>query len=80
METLYTDTQDYSSATNATLTAIEPAIGQFGSRLSLTPAPSANSYSITVTSKGAGGHTFTIARDAQGVVSRSCGHGCTGSW
>src|SRR4051812_39847801 len=80
METLYTDTQDYSTASNTTLTAIEPAIGQFGARLTLTPVPTTNSYTITVRSKGAGAHTFTIARDAQGVVSRSCGNGCTGSW
>jgi type IV pilus assembly protein PilA len=80
METYYTDNQDYSGATVASLTTIEPAIGQFASRLSLTPVPGTNTYSIVVTSRGAGAHKFTIARDATGVVSRTCSNNCTGSW
>jgi type IV pilus assembly protein PilA len=80
METYYTDHQDYTGANASTLTAIEPAISQFSGRLALNPAPNNNSYTITVTSRGSGAHTFTIARDGSGNVTRSCGNGCSGSW
>jgi type IV pilus assembly protein PilA len=79
LETLYTDKQDYSiPGGNADLEAIEPAIKQFSARLAVTAAK--DNYTITVTSKGSGGHTFTITRTATGDVTRTCGNGCSGSW
>src|SRR5919197_1608844 len=80
METYYTDNQSYAGVNSSTLQTIEPAISQFAGRLALTPAPTSNTYSVTVTSRGSGAHTFTIARDATGNVTRSCGNGCSGSW
>jgi type IV pilus assembly protein PilA len=79
LETLYTDKQDYSiPGGNADLEAIEPAIKQFSSRLAVTAAK--DNYTVTVTSKGSGAHTFTITRTATGDVTRTCANGCTGSW
>jgi type IV pilus assembly protein PilA len=71
METYYTDKQTYAGAEAAdVLTTIEPAIGNFEDRLDL-GEPTADGYSITVTSRGSGENTFTIA-NADGVVTRSC--------
>jgi type IV pilus assembly protein PilA len=78
METYYTDNQNYTSADKSAVETIEPAIKQFDARLAITPG--ANTYSVVVTSRGSGAHTFTIARDATGNVTRSCGNGCSGSW
>jgi type IV pilus assembly protein PilA len=78
METYYTDKQAYTT-TLSDLTAIEPAIKQLGTRVSIAGG-STTAYTIVVTSKGSGAHTFTIDRNATGDVTRTCGNGCTGSW
>jgi type IV pilus assembly protein PilA len=70
METLYTDTQDYTTGTVAVLKGIEPALGQLGSRLSATPA--AGTYTVTVQSKAGNGRTWNIVRTAAGVTNRTC--------
>ena len=75
METYYTDHQNYTGANVAAVEAIEPAIKQFEDRLAITPG--ADTYTITVTSKGSNHHTFTIGRDASGNVTRG---GTGGSW
>jgi type IV pilus assembly protein PilA len=81
LETLYTDDQSYATATVVRLVAIEPAVGQLGTRLTLSPVPGVNTYSINVTSKGSGAHVYTIARSAAGVVTRTCSNGCSvASW
>ena len=87
METLYTDEQDYSSATTAgTLTNIEPALGASQNKSVLTvDSASKDAYQLTVKANGTN-NTFTVAKDANGVVTRSCTtkgkYGCpqSGSW
>jgi type IV pilus assembly protein PilA len=86
METLYTDTQDYSTGTVTALVGIEPALSQLGTRLTTTPA--AQNYVINVTSKGTNARHWIITRDTAGNVTRTCtGTGCptiptgaTSSW
>jgi type IV pilus assembly protein PilA len=82
METYYTDRQAYTTGATASsdLIAIEPAIQQFASRMTVAPSAPAGGYIITVQSRGSGQHTFTITRDSTGNVTRSCANGCTGSW
>jgi len=64
VESCYADDQDYTNcATVATLTAA-------GLPLITTATGNTNTYSVTATSKS--GNTFSIARDAAGVVSRTC--------
>src|SRR3954466_4503876 len=60
LETLYTDTQSYSTGTVAVLKGIEPALAQLGSRLSTTPA--AGTYTVTVQSKAGNGRNWNIVR------------------
>ena len=83
METYYTDEQTYAGQTAATLKTIEPAIGSGKS----TPAVSAatvDSWTVTSTSKT--GNVFSIAKAADGTVTRSCTatskYGCpsSGNW
>jgi type IV pilus assembly protein PilA len=70
METLYTDTQDYSTGTVANLVAIEPALGQLSTRFTTTPA--AATYTVSVKSKANNPRTWSIVRDAAGNVTRTC--------
>jgi type IV pilus assembly protein PilA len=82
METSYTDTQTYVGVTTASLVGIEPALGQLGTRLAVTPAPTVNTYTIAVTSKGSNARVWSIVRATDGSVTRTCtGTGCpTGGW
>ena len=83
METWYTDHQAYTGATVAEIQGIEPAL-QNANALALANQ-TATGYSVTVTSKGSSGTTFTIA-NAAGVVTRTCSNagkgGCpaSGTW
>jgi type IV pilus assembly protein PilA len=83
METYYTDNQTYASATNALLTAIEPAL-QNAKDLTLANL-TATGYDVRVTSKSNDATVFTISNRA-GVVTRTCDDtgkgGCptSGSW
>ena len=62
METFYTDTQDYSGATNAKLVAIEPALAE---RQGLTlSALTATGYTVAVTSKSNDDTVYTITNAA----------------
>jgi type IV pilus assembly protein PilA len=70
LETYYTDYQKYTSDTT-TLEGIEPALKQFDDRLDLTGTKDTG-YTIKVTSKGSNTVAYTIARDADGNVTRSC--------
>ena len=72
VETMYTDSQSYAGANGApqALLDVEPAIGQLGDRL--TVEADENTYTINVESKASPANTFTIARTAEGVVTRTC--------
>jgi type IV pilus assembly protein PilA len=70
METLYTDTQDYTTGTVAILKGIEPALGQLATRF--TTIPGTNTYTVSVQSKAANGRTFKIIRLADGSTTRTC--------
>ncbi len=75
LETIYTDTQSSATGDVAGLTAIEPAIGQLGARITVTPG--ADTYTVNVASKKANGRVWTITRTANGNVTRTCtGTGC----
>ncbi len=69
METWYTDNQNY-NATEADLENIEQSLAS-GAGASLVVTPGADNYSLVVTSTGTN-NTFTIAKAASGVVTRSC--------
>src|SRR4051812_34841683 len=71
LETYYTDKQTYVGADATALTAIEPAVGNFSSRLTFPTAVSATGYEIAIESKGANKNKFTI-KNAAGVVTRTC--------
>ena len=71
METYYTDHQSYESVTSDKLVDIEPAIGNFKSRLSFVGTPSKTGYEVKVESKGSNTNKFSIKND-KGVVTRSC--------
>ena len=84
METVYTDEQDYTKGNSvALLKAVEPAI-QSGKSTPSVANVTTNSYDVASTSKT--GNKFTIAKDANGNVVRSCTatgkYGCptSGSW
>jgi len=70
METLYTDAQSYATGDVTKLKTIEPALGQLGTRLSITPGP--DTYTVAVTSKGSKARVWSIVRDATGNVTRTC--------
>lgn len=73
METYYTENDAYTDADTTALNAIEAQvpIGATGAcGTGLTVAVTASTYSIT--SASASTNTFTIARDASGVISRTC--------
>jgi hypothetical protein len=87
METYYTDNQSYAGATTAKIKEIEPAVGNFESRLDL-GTPTATGYTVKVTSRGSNAVEYSIT-NASGVVTRTCGPaakqgkgGCpsNGSW
>jgi type IV pilus assembly protein PilA len=83
METLYTDEQSYVLGTLAKLEAIEPAIGS-GKATPTVPTHLATNYVVVSTSVN--GNVFTITKNANGTVQRSCTatgqFGCptSGSW
>ena len=68
METYYTDNQNY-NADKAALIDIEQSLASAPGD-SFTVTGGANTYSLVVTSKT--GNTFTIAKAANGTVTRSC--------
>ena len=82
-ETLYTDEQSYVLGDLAKLKAIEPAIGSGKSTPTVT-VNAADNYEVN--SKSKTGTTFTIKKNADGTVVRSCDkpgdYGCpsTGKW
>ena len=68
METFFTDNQNY-NATDAQLRDIEQSLAT-GRGTTLAVVPGANTYSLTVTSNTT--NTFTIAKAADGTVTRAC--------
>ena len=77
METFATDNNgSYAAATEAALQNIEPTL-DLGA-LDLNPAPTANTYSIDVTSAAGATQVFSIDRAANGAVSYPCTTAGTG--
>jgi type IV pilus assembly protein PilA len=81
-ETYFTDNQAY-TATPTDLTGIEPTLSDANL---LTAAVGngtlSNSFKVSVKSKSSAGTVYTVARNADGTVSRTCapaGGGCTNS-
>ena len=85
-ETYFTDNQNY-NATLANLQSIEPALNNLPDS-SQTPTVTGGTSTYTLDVKSKSGNTFTIARDAQGNITRTCtvpsgnnSGGCSGgSW
>ena len=80
VEACYTDSQDYSQCTSAA------ALGGLGVKVGSGPGQvqvtAADPASYEVSSKTAGGPTFTIAKTAGGALKRTCtpdGPGCASS-
>jgi type IV pilus assembly protein PilA len=71
IETYYTDTQDYTTATQALLEGIEPALKDAYVDLGLTVTGNATGYVIVTTSKGSNKNKFTIT-STNGEVTRTC--------
>jgi type IV pilus assembly protein PilA len=73
LETFYTDNQTYVGADVAALEGIEPAIKQLNDPAGrLVVTPTATDYSVTLESKGSNKVKYTIARDDEGNVARTC--------
>ncbi len=68
-ETFFTDQQAY-TADEAALRNIEQSLGTGVGGASLVANAAAGGYDITVTSRN--NNTFTITKDANGVVTRTC--------
>src|SRR4051794_2654789 len=83
METLYTDEQSYASGDAPTLIKIEPALGAGKAALTV-DTKAADNYKVS--SKSVAGQTFSIQKNADGTVDRTCAPkssgGCpsTGTW
>ena len=78
-ETLYTDTQNYTFPTGTDIEDIEPALAD-GPAYTVTEGD--QTWSVTVTSET--DNTFTIAKAADGTVTRTCAQttnkgGCPGN-
>ncbi len=74
-ETYFTDNSIYTNVI-ANLTAIEGTLGQYPAGAGAPPvfgAATATTYSVTIPSKS--GVTYTIARAANGTITRSCNVG-----
>ena len=70
MESYYTDNQTYAGADKPTLVSIEPTLGQ--GKAVLTVAAGADATTYSVTSKSINNDTFTIAKQSDGTVLRTC--------
>jgi type IV pilus assembly protein PilA len=70
METWYTDNQDY-NATKAQLQEIEESLNTEPAATGLVVTGGDDAYTLTVTQSKTGS-TFTISKDAGGVVERTC--------
>jgi type IV pilus assembly protein PilA len=68
METSFTDSQTYNT-NPAGLVAIEPALSNANA---LAASGTADTYTVSVTSKSTDATVYTISRANTGVVSRSC--------
>lgn len=75
METYSTDTADgdYTGATNTQLIEIEPTLSDAGADLVATG--SGDTYNIAMTSET--DTVFSVTRDADGNITRTCGTDCT---
>jgi type IV pilus assembly protein PilA len=67
-ETLYTDNQDYTVADEAALEAVEPALAD-GATWEVVSSDD-ESYEVLVTSES--DNTFTLTKNADGTVERTC--------
>ena len=77
IETMFTENQTYVGASTTTLPVAEPALGQLGTRLTVSGV-TADAYTVSVKSKAANGRTWVITRAANGAMTRTCVAG-TGS-
>jgi type IV pilus assembly protein PilA len=75
METYYTDNQDYTNASLAALKTIEPSLNQNPPTPAVTAAGTAT-YTLTSTSKT--GTVFTLTKNSDGTVTRTCPATATG--
>ena len=73
-ETLYTDNQDYTVADEAALEAVEPALAD-GAAWQILSSDD-ESYSVEVTSESE--NVFTLTKNADGTVTRTCDPGTAG--
>jgi type IV pilus assembly protein PilA len=83
-ETVYSEDQSYAAGVLAKLEVIEPSLRSGKAVPSVIGTPGDETY--TVRSTSVSGSTFTITKDADGTVTRSCSgiaqYGCpsNGSW
>jgi type IV pilus assembly protein PilA len=84
-ETFYTDNQTYNVADEDALRDIEPALAEGVAGTNLVITPGAQEYTVEVT-QPATGSVFTIVKEADGNVDRTCDNagedGCpaSGNW
>jgi type IV pilus assembly protein PilA len=75
-------THDYTGMDNAALIAIEPAVNDFTSTLTVTVTGGGTGYTLKVHSTAGGGRDFTLTRDpTSGAKTRTCtpnGGSCVG--
>ncbi|HYZ79614.1 MAG TPA: type II secretion system protein [Solirubrobacteraceae bacterium] len=77
METYYTDHQSYTGADKPGLISIEPSLSN-AKNLQVNPDAGGTGYTVTVTSNGSRGDTYSIT-NAAGTVTRDCTTHGTGS-
>jgi len=79
-ETLATDNNgEYTTVTAAALNAAEKTLPTGGGAFISAAGGTANTFTVTATAAKSSGNTFTIARNANGEVTRSCTTKSTGS-
>jgi type IV pilus assembly protein PilA len=75
IETVYTDEQDYTKATQAKLIEVEPALtdafAAAPAGLGMTVTPNATGYVVVTTSKGKNNVKYTLTTDSGGTT-RTC--------
>jgi type IV pilus assembly protein PilA len=62
----------YSTMSNATLEAIEPAVKDFDTAPGFSATPNAAGDGYTIAAVGSPGHTFTLTRAGDGTKTRTC--------
>ncbi|MBS1870850.1 MAG: prepilin-type N-terminal cleavage/methylation domain-containing protein [Actinobacteria bacterium] len=76
-ETYFTDNNTYATALSALVT-IEPALNEYPSTTAPPRVDAADSRSFTIEATSKAGVTYTITRNTDGTLSRTCGPRSTG--